>query len=518
MNPNQIPYDPLDWLQIGVYFVALPIVAFVGALIGLSGRWRRGGVLWSTNVGLLGGAVALAIFGLGIWSLQTESAGLSYFREFTSRYRWLMLQMTLLSTAGCGLVAGLAWRFLHKPTEVRPIAFSLKQLLIVQGFSLVTLSVWMGLRLFLLQYSEELKQYDVGKLPPGWSMNPSTGLTTIKGLFTPQQELEAGLRLSLVRDNADSKHNLLVQLFYDSTWKRDLSPLLQDENIQVAYFNLLSVSPEFLTQLAESKIKQVSLNGNLRDIDLGVLGESTSTDRALLLWGAVSPKTIESLSESKRITHLQLVNANTAKGLDQPIQKWPKNLENLGLLRTTLSPRDLDCLADHSTLIDLYTPEIPFDAKLLKAISTISQLQKLKIGLAKLEDGALQPLAKLNCNKVELHVLAPEFSLTNAQELKNIQGLKLLDLTNSPIDDQTVEAIADISSIEELIIASHVTTETGLLTLAKIPRLQRLSISNLLQLQQFQANLNEVRQQLGLPYVQVNGVAPTSPLKAIIVE
>ena len=185
MNPNQIPYDQLDWLQIGAYFVALPIVAIIGALLGLFGCWRRGGVLWATNVGMLGGAVTCLTCGLAIWTLDQKLSS-DFIDYFTDEYRWWMLTATLGATCACALAAGLAWRLLHKAEAERPFAFSLKQFFLLQFFALLGLGCWISLRLFVLEASDpklfarkELAKSQARWEAAGWVVNANTQSVSI---------------------------------------------------------------------------------------------------------------------------------------------------------------------------------------------------------------------------------------------------------------------------------------------------------------------------------------------------
>jgi hypothetical protein len=145
INASQIPYDQLDWLQIAIYFVALPIVAFLGAALGLIGRVRRGGLLWSTNVGLLGGAVACLVIALPLRQLVSDPFD-DLLSLYEKNYRWQMLAAAWGGTGGCAFVAAIAWRWIHAPSEVASVSFSLRQILIVQCLCFISLGSFVSLR------------------------------------------------------------------------------------------------------------------------------------------------------------------------------------------------------------------------------------------------------------------------------------------------------------------------------------------------------------------------------------
>src|SRR5690349_16433567 len=97
LTANQIPYEWIDWVHLAIYFFALPIVAFLGAALGLLGRARRGGVLRSTHVGLLGGITTWAVLAAPI-ALGGTRLPPDFIAFVEDDYRWQLLFAALAAT------------------------------------------------------------------------------------------------------------------------------------------------------------------------------------------------------------------------------------------------------------------------------------------------------------------------------------------------------------------------------------------------------------------------------------
>lgn len=471
MNANQIPYDQLDWLQIAIYFLALPVVAFLGASIGLVWRWRRGGMLWSTNVGLLGGAVACVILALGLSSLERESIT-NYLGYFLVEYRWKMLAATLSATVTCAAIAGFSWRWLHAPGEIRPLAFSMRSMLLVQLFALISMGSFVGLRFVMLENCNDPRLVDVFWNSPGWILSKNGYEVTFDSSPLSPAEREAALSADRIKQIANNRNLHWLSLRYDTSWNTDLTPLLQAPSITTINVDLLSASSEFIDQFAASRIQHRGLTGDFRRVDLAPLSSSKQLE-SLRLSGSASKTTIESLSIGSEVKRLSLEKLVLTLE-ERPISRWPTDLQRLTIYGTTIGQRDLDSLASHANLLQLHAPDFVLDEASFNALKSIPTLEWVSIGIDSRSEKILPQLAQWSTPKLTLFVHHPQVDRALMKRIVQIPRLEALELSKSIVTRDAIDLLAGKESLDYLALASANLTKSDLLKLAVLPKLRTL--------------------------------------------
>jgi hypothetical protein len=473
MTANQIPYDAIDWLQIAIYFLALPIVALLGAAIGLLGRWRRGGVLWSTNIGLLGGAVTCIILALGLSTIGLTKSKW-YHDYFLTDYRWMMLLTTLGATAACALAASLAWRCLHRPKEIRPLNISLANVMLVQTFALLSMGSFVGLRLVVLQSAIEVAADPIIWSVPGWKLaqNGVEGQFDVANL-SPKERAQAltAAQITKVGRTPDLR---FVTLDYDPAWNVDLSPLLSATQIGGITIKIHQPSQDLIQQLASGKIPHLKLEGDFRALDLSPLAHSKSI-RSLRLTGEASIETLESLQSSESLNELALENLKLSSR-NRALAHWPKSLSSLIVAKTNLQSRDFNSLQRHPKLKQVLASDLVLDDDCLTSLQSIPNLTWVASAVESTSNEDFERVANWKIPRIGLQLRVQAITADDLRRLKRITSMRSLEVITSAIDDEAIDVLAEMNSVEHLMLTTGAVTEAGLWKLATLPRLRSLKI------------------------------------------
>ncbi len=498
MNPNQIPYDQLDWLQIAIYFLALPIVAVTGALLGLIGRTRRGGLLWATNVGLLGGAVACVIVAFGISTLEGESIT-NFLDIFLEMLRWKMLVATLVATGCCSLAAAIAWRILYQPREKQPFAFSIRSILLVQFFALISMGSWISLRLYMLEASS-VEQMKLIPEVSGWAVFDGGKRLQVSHHGSTEGQMREAVSPPRLSEIAALKQLETIELFLDGNWNIDLTSLFSDKNYQLVKVQCVNPNEYTLKQLAGAKTKQLWLIGDYSNSNLAPLAQSKFIEH-LSIQGRISRRSLESLSESSTITTIALVLCDLTTD-KQSVQQWPPNLESLNILGGPINRHDLAVLSKQPILKWLYVDHILEEDEAITAIAAMPALEFLHLKLGQLTPKGWSALAALKAYQVRLHITHPSLSKPQVLPLMQMKGLIYLDLTGAMHGDDVVEALAANESLQSLSISSPTISENAMISLASHPHLTILEYPKHLDTPSFHAAFELLRSELNLPQIQ----------------
>lgn len=516
MTANQIPFDTLDWLQFGVYFVALPLVAMLGSAIGLLGRVRRGGILWAANVGLLGGAVSCVIVALGISTLEGESST-NYFFSFMEVMRWKMLAVALAATWACSCAAAIAWRFLHPPREMQPWAISLQSLLLVQLFAFISMGSFIGLRLYMLQSVDfNLADYfyegaeDEFTEPgiPGWYSYGGGERLVLNDHEVSAAEVQAAFSPEQLQKIASLKQLKDIHFSLDSQWKIDLSPLLDHKEFEFIGVDCLNPTMELIEKLAMAKTSSIALRGDFRDVDLTPISQS-STMKEISLYGDFTRRSVEALANSQSLTSLSLGACKLTK--DQPsIARWPPNLTKLSILASSANNDDIAAIKNHHALRELNLNYVVLNDEATLAIGALHQLESLSATIGPLSQPALDGLANLPLTAVRLQVSNPAFSPHDAKQILRIKGLIYLNLIDAVHGDDVVEALSQDNSVRAISISSPSVTAEAVFLLAQINSLESLEYPAHLDTPSFHNGFAIYRCELNLPSVHLRKLV-TSP-------
>jgi hypothetical protein len=487
MTASQIPYDALDWLQIAIYFLALPIVALAGSLFGLLGRIRRGGVFWAANVGMLAGAVTCLTCGLAIGTLN-QKLPTEFVDYFTSDYRWRMLAATLGATFVCALAAAVAWRFLHKPAEKQPFVFSLRQVLLLEFFALLGLGCWISLRLFVLEASDprvlaerQLERLKARLEAKGWVVEPGKASLSIDLTNMTPEEIKSAMSLLGSGEVGQLPRLESLGIVANDDSQFNLGPLLERLNPKGLGLNVKEPSEKTIKQLGKSNVQSLGLTGNLGSVDLGALAENASLS-SIQLSGEITRKSFSTLSKSTSVKRLTLWQLKLDEGDPQAEQKanidWPPQLEYLQFAGT-FTHRDFQSLANHPKLNTLYAHWFRLNDDDIETLVKLPDLKKADIWTGTLSDRGYERLATLRLHEnasgyLQLQVDSPPFDEAVVQKLKPLRGIKSLRLYWADVGDEVMDEFAEMKDLEMLHFMSPQITQEGIMKLATLPNLHSM--------------------------------------------
>jgi hypothetical protein len=515
LTPNQIPYDAIDWLQIAIYFLALPIVAFLGAAIGLFGRWRHGGLLWSTNVGLLGGTVAFYVFAIAIWLVMRESSSSAHLMLFMDRFRSAMLWWTLLGTGGCACAAAIGWRLGKSPLPKQPLSFSLRQLLLLQFFSLLCIGGYLSLRHFMLDSIGHQELMLRSLAAQGWRYELRDKSIALDD-YPPKlsyEELTKALEPQTLSQVAGIVGVEVVGMRLPNRTDVNLTPFLHHPTIRYLGFTCSGQSNKLLDDLAGSHVNRLFLEEDLRSLDFSHLAPSKSLKELIIGSSTVKQSSLESLSECHTIKTLTLHSVNIVRD-GAPIDKWPPNLQTLAIYRTNFDAKELEPLADYRGLKELRLSDTLFDDAALKPFAKFQSLEKAAIAVGPVTDATFEILKSLREVTLRLSVYSPSLSAEQILQLGQLKKLELLDLGYVEHTDEVLAALGELKSLQILELASPQISENAALELASLPALKELHYPNHFDASAFERKFSARRVQLGFDDTRLaplNQIAATSP-------
>jgi hypothetical protein len=506
LSANQIPYDTIDWLQIAIYFLALPIVALIGAAIGLVGRTRRGGMLWAINVGLLGGAVACLTLTLPLRQMGSDPFD-DLFSIYQDTYRWQMLAAALASTFFAALVAAVAWRFLHKPADTRTASFSLKHLLIVQCLCVISLGCFVSLRQAVIEASNPHKRLVDYWRAKNWQLSDDQLAISPSPDLGGDEEFREALRTTNFVDMMTTLPSLRqVQLPINGKWNVDIHPLFQHQGLRRLL--LLAVAPkaDLLSGFENSQIEELFLGEEVSQVDFGPLCQSESLEN-LHLFGGLRRSNVESLKNAPSLRALSISDAKFAKR-DLPILSWPQAISELHVGRTNLEDRDFHSLLNHTNLHTLAITDCRLNEETVRSILKNSKLQVVRLTLFSPSDEIFEQLATNPSRQIYLDLRLPELTPEDFGKLTRLPGLDGLDLTHTPCGDEMLAELSKLRTLKQLTISNPGVSRESLLELAKIETLERLGYPQSLSNTQFENDVHSLRKTLNLPQLQIWKVPP----------
>lgn len=502
LNASQVPYDWVDWLQMAVYFVALPVVAWLGAAAGLVGRWRNGGVLWSTNVGLLGGAVTCLICMVPFVTLDSKALAL-FVGEFEASYRWQMLFRALAATAGCALFAGAGWRLTHARRDKQPIAFSLSHLLLVQLFALISLGTWISLRHCVLssvspsEYGWRPSEGTIEKWRTlGWQISPDQRHVWINVSGLDSVEIADSMAIF---SSSDAKSLWLmegVSLQFDNGADIDIGEILKNPNIRQLSMEFSQVNDQFFQEIGQSNLERLHLFGSLSGCDISPLAKMKSLE-TLTIGGKCSRTAVNSLHTSQSLRKLRLWDSYLSCYPAAPM-KWPPMLEELMIGDEAPSPFDPGLLQNLPALKSLGLTSFLLAEPDLQSLRSLKSIPTLQLAVGNLSEVCYQKLAESLQDhapegNITLRIDDSEFSGAKAKHLKQIANLMSLVIYFAGHDDEVYAEIAQISSLTRIHDLSPNVTTQGLMKLANLPKLTWVEYSQWIKSAQFEADFNAQR-------------------------
>jgi hypothetical protein len=147
MNQFRDEYTQLEYLQIAIFLIGLPLAALIGALLGLVGKWKQGRVVTAAVYGM-GGAAAASVILVGIFfgaaSVPSDLNKVGLLHFFDGYYSRRYTLTAMCATVAISLLAGIVLR--PHGSKQTGATITMRQLFLVQLFAFIALGCWTGMR------------------------------------------------------------------------------------------------------------------------------------------------------------------------------------------------------------------------------------------------------------------------------------------------------------------------------------------------------------------------------------
>jgi hypothetical protein len=522
LTATQIPYEWIDWVHLAIYFFALPIVAFLGASLGLLGRVRRGGILRSTHVGLLGGITTWAVLAAPI-ALGGTRLPPDFIAFVEDDYRWQLLFAALVATSGCAFASAIAWRCMNKPGEIKPFNISLFHVLIIQLFSFLSLGAWVGFRTVVLNaidptdYSDQLATETMNKwIALDWRFSNykphDTAVLNIIGMESADIQksmtfLESkDLQLRLAKING-------LSLVFDHDTDLDFQKIANNSQIKVLTLEYQRLRDANLKALAGSQIETLRLGGSLSVREFTAISQMPRL-KSLTITGSWNQDALRYLSGSTSLRELLIYNNGVGNLSTGPMQ-WPSSLEILQIGDWPPLELNLDLLSNLPKLKSLDIATYSLKESQLSKLQSELTAKKLCIAIEHPTPSmwavlASLPSANAQGGELNLTIDDADFTRQEAAHLKSMTNLKWLRLAYAEHNDDVLEELAQIPSLRRLDLGSSRITAQGFETIAMSPTLEWLQYPFQVRNVALQVDLRAKRVSKGLQPLQMQStmVAP----------
>lgn len=294
MNALRDNYTQLEWLQMGVFLIGLPIAAVVGALFGLVGKWNQGRVMTAALVGLGGAAFTSIVLFLVFITIDVAGPRLSggvLLMFFDTYMSWRYTTIAVIATGALSLLGAIGFRARDSKQAVYSV--SMRQILLLQVYAFIALGCWSGMRFFALSKFSgyQRAQHQWGKQE--WMVlgDNSRGPIGLERNFANSRQLDWN------RENAA----LLVALA--EPWLRELH-----------LYELNSSSAIEMKALADGKqLESLALQYSATTLapqsHIEVLGNCKSLQGLYICGGDFRDLNLSPLTRSKSLKHLSVRDA-----------------------------------------------------------------------------------------------------------------------------------------------------------------------------------------------------------------
>jgi hypothetical protein len=486
MSEWRSEYTQIEWLQMGMFLIGMPIAALVGALIGLFGKWNQGRVVTAAIVGLASAAfVSVALFLtflLVYWQLGAEQQSLMG-QFFDSYLGQRIAILATIATATISLLAAIGLRT-RKNERGSASSFSMSQLLLLQLFAFIALGCWTGMRFFAIDCGSELERAQRLWRQREWGVQAGEmGKPTYLVRQFPAQRIDMQKEAEYLREGL--RASWLKQLRLSELPSPDDVPLneLKDaKNLELLMLGLAGTA-----DFRQSEIDAIGNVPSLRriylessgkiDADLLPLAKLPQLGRLSLRSCTVAPAAFSQLatSDSLRIVDIYLAGASSSA----PIE-WPRNLEELTIHQS-----------------------IPRQRWSLKHIDSVQSLKTLRVemqSLSSTEMGAISRIAGLR--SLALVTACSEKDVKNLLELKQLESLRINEggLRRSESYKQTLEQLALLPAMRSLACDCEVLVEAAEGSGIPLPSIEELESRQ----KRYSNRINARRQEMGLNPIDIS--------------
>jgi hypothetical protein len=489
-------YTSLEWLQMGMFLIGMPIAALLGSLTGLFGKWNQGRVITAAIVGLGCAALVAVVLFLTFFAVhaQTPAGQPSFLLElFDGFFATRIAYLAIIATGAISILAAIGMRSRGDEAGGRIVRISMRQLLLLQLFPFIALACWVGARSYALESGGDLlraqrlwsqREWEVSsdesKLPSGWMREfGRPGLDMAKESEYFKEILH---------------HPTLKSLEFRDLGNPDL--LVTSELARAKSLNQIIAYHAGSPDLDENLIRSLGSVKSLKFLVLGTGGKLLSNlqplaalphfDTFILSDCTASPEALNELAQSKSLRRLYLVRI-TNSGPTRPLH-FPSTLDTFILGNRVLMQRwNLEHLDEAKALRSLHIRHQKLTSVEVKAIAACAALEELELDEA-IEEPDLEELLALN----KLRVL----TITEAGAKRSLEFRAKL------------EKVAMLSSLVQLNCDHQLVIELDEWSGAKpMPEIEERESRH----DKWMRQVNDRREELGLPMIKITFTQNVGP-------
>lgn len=386
MNGFRGDYTQLEWLQIGVFLIGLPIAAVMGAMLGLVGKWKQGRVMSAALVGLGGAAVTSIVLFLVFITLDIAGPKLGsgiWLMFFDTYMSWRYTTIAVIATASVALLGAIGFRARESKQAV--YAISMRQILLLQLYAFIALGCWSGMRFFALS-----KCSDFQRARHHWGKQEWT-------VFGTEERGPHGLQRDFSGSSTAADwdfENAALRRAIAEPWLKEihLYGLQANSAIEMSKFaeseQLESVALGYETGAVPpqthldaignvSSLQQLFLfGGDLRGLDLSPLVRRDSLKMLMVRGAVVDSARLKQVTRGSGLAQFEIHSSPSINS------KWSQVTFQAGEFNITadmpIAPVDLDWVNSKSiTHLDLRAPKLTTEAA--KAIRALPNLDELEL-------------------------------------------------------------------------------------------------------------------------------------------
>lgn len=414
-------YSSAELWQMGVLLLGMPLAAVLGAMLGLVGKWRKGRVVTAALIGMgCASFVSCTLFLCFVFisTFANNTRRRVLLDLFDAELGEQLTRNAMIATGAISLLAAIGLRLRYRDEATGAAAVSMRQLLLLQVFTVVVLGCWTGMRFIAIERVSYLERASRKWTKREW------------GVEGDRDGNPASLRFASFGPTADYRaFNQSLALAAEEPWLKGLEL-------------------NWVTRPEQLALSELSSSRSLTSLDLLILGQP-----------AIVQQNVDDLGQITSLEFLHISCGDLFKVDLAPIAKLPR-LKSVQLSGVLIDGPAFNGLAESSSLggisleyvqftgsepiklpvglIDLVihaTMPVVLDGE---SLAKMQQLKRIQLHQSPLTSGDLAVLAR--ATSVETLQLSSLQADVDLSLLKACRNLRLMTLAFAPGEDATQRA------------------------------------------------------------------------------
>lgn len=379
-------YSSAELWQMGVLLLGMPLAAVFGAMLGLVGKWRKGRVVTATLIGMgCASFVSCALFLCFVFisTFANNTRRRVLLDLFDAELGEQLTRNAMIATGAISLLAAIGLRLRYRDEATGAAAVSMRQLLLLQVFTVVVLGCWTGMRFIAIERVSHLERASRKWTKREWSVegdsdgNPALMRFAAFGPTADYRAFNQSLAIA-------AKEPWLKGLELNWVTRPDqlaLSELSSSQSLKSLDL-LVQGQPAIVQQNVDDLGKLTSLEllhisaGDLFKADLTPIANLPRLKSVQLSGVLIDAPAFNTLAKSSSLQGISLEYVQFTG--PEPIQ-LPPGLTDLVIHATTPVAMDLESLAGLSLLKRIRMHQGGTSSRDLEAISRIPSLETLQL-------------------------------------------------------------------------------------------------------------------------------------------